>query len=158
LFGILEERMIIEEVAPMLTCVASNDGFQFELLLRAQEGLPAITKIRIGPYHFREEFQPKPAPFGLSKGGPESAFWMHKSAPRGWSRIRWEVAENEPGQPAYLVSNGVLSPGTQGIFKFTSFYAPGGLRIGLEVYRNAEHRDYGVSGPNYETFMKGHGY
>ncbi len=106
--------MIIPEVAPQLTCVASNDGFLFELLLRAEEGKPAITKIRIGPYLFRPEYQPKPLLLGLTSGGPESGFWMHKSVPRGWSRLHWEVALNEPDSPTYLVSTGTLLPGTQG--------------------------------------------
>ena len=64
--------MIIPEVAPQLTCVASNDGFLYELLLRAEEGKPAITNIRIGPYLFRPDYQPKPLFLGLTAGGPES--------------------------------------------------------------------------------------
>lgn len=147
--------MIIPEVAPQLTCVASNDGFLYELLLRAEEGKPAITKIRIGPYSFRPEYQPKPRFLGLTTGGPESGFWMHKSVPRGWSRLHWEVALNEAGSPTYLVSTGTLAPGTQGMFRFVSFFSPGGLRAGLQLYRGAEHWDCGVTGPNYEKFVEG---
>ena len=147
--------MIIPEVAPMLTCVASNDGFVYELLMRADEGKPAITRIRIGPYLFRPDYQPKPLILGLTSGGPEAAFWMHKSVPRGWSRLRWEVALDEPDSPTYLVSNGTLAPGEQGMFRFVSFFPPGGLRTGLEVYRGETRKDYGVSGPNYEKFLRG---
>lgn len=73
--------MIIPEVSPALECVQTADGFQYELLLRAPKGLPAITKIRIGPYFFRSEFQPRPFSFpfnllGLSRSGPETGFWM----------------------------------------------------------------------------------
>ncbi len=147
--------MIIPEVAPMLTCVASNDGFQYELLLRADEGKPAITKVRIGPYFFRPDYQPKPLFLGLTRGGPEAAFWMHKSVARGWSRLRWEVAVDEPETPTYLVSTGTLMPGASALFRFVSFFPPGGLRTGLEVYRGGARRDYGVSGPNYENFLRG---
>ena len=147
--------MIITEGAPMLDCVQSNDGFQFELLLRANEGQPDITKIRIGPYHFKPEYQPAQGLLGMTKGGPESAFWMHKKTPVGWSRFHWEVAKNEPDSPVYLVSEGVLSPGKSGIFRFVSFYPPGGMRVGLEIFRGAEHTDVGVSGPNYEAFLAG---
>ncbi len=147
--------MIIPEVAPQLTCVASNDGFLFELLLRAEEGKPAITKIRIGPYFFRPEYQPKPLFLGLTSGGPESGFWMHKSVPRGWSRLHWEVALNEHDSPTYLVSTGTLLPGTQAMFRFVSLFPPGGLRAGLELYRGDEHWDCGVTGPNYEKFLSG---
>ena len=147
--------MIIPEVAPMLTCVANNDGFMYELLMRADEGKPAITRLRLGPYLFRPEYQPKPLFLGLTSAGPEAAFWMHKSVPRGWSRLRWEVALNEPDEPTYLVSTGALAPGTQGLFRFVSFFPPGGLRTGLEVYRGDARKDYGVSGPNYENFLRG---
>jgi hypothetical protein len=146
--------MIIPEVAPMLTCRAGSDGFLYELVLRADEGKPAITKIRIGPYFFRKDYTPQPMPFGLTRGGPESGFWMHKRAPRGWSRLHWEVAESEPEAPTYLVSTGTLAPGMQGLFRFVSLFPPGGLRAGLEVYRGNEHWDCGVSGPNYEKFMR----
>ena len=139
--------MIIPEVAPMLTCTAGSDGFLYELVLRADEGKPAITKIRIGPYLFRKDYTPQPMAFGLSRGGPESGFWMHKRAPRAWSRLHWEVPENEP-----------VAPGIQGLFRFVSLFPPGGLRAGLEVYRGEEHWDCGVSGPNYEKFMHGHGH
>lgn len=147
--------MIIPEVAPQLTCVAGNDGFVFELLLRADEGKPAITKIRIGPYLFRPDYQPKPLFLGLTSGGPEPGFWMHKSAPRGWSRLHWEVALDEPDAPTYLVSTGTMMPGTQGMFRFVSFFPPGGLRAGLELHRGKEHWDCGVTGPNYEKFLRG---
>jgi len=147
--------MIIPEVAPMLTCVASNDGFMYELLMRADEGKPAITCLRLGPYYFRPDYQPKALFLGLTRGGPETAFWMHKSVPGGWSRLRWEVALNEPDSPTYLVSNGNLEAGTQGLFRFVSFFPPGGLRTGLEVYRGGVRKDYGVSGPNYEKFLRG---
>lgn len=145
--------MIIPEVAPMLTCIQTNDGFQYELLLRATEGTSPITKIRIGPYALLEKYRPKSSVFGLTRGGPENAFLMHKSGPRGWSRLRWEVAENEPGSPTYLVSTGLLKPGTQGMFRFISMQHPGGLRTNLEVWRGESRRDCGVSGPNYEQFM-----
>jgi hypothetical protein len=147
--------MIIPEVAPMLTCVATNDGFMYELLLRAEEGKPAITQIRLGPYDFRPEYQPKPLFLGLTHGGPENAFWMHKSVPRGWSRLHWQVALNEPDAPTYLVSSGTLLPGTQGLFRLVSFFPPGGLRTGLELYRGSSRYDCGVSGPNYERFLRG---
>ncbi len=147
--------MIIPEVAPQLTCVAGNDGFVFELLLRAEEGKPAITQIRLGPYYFRPEYQPKPLVLGLTRGGPESAFWMHKSVPRGWSRLHWEVALNEPETPTYLVSTGTLMPGTQGLFRLVSFFPPGGLRTGLALCRGTARYDCGVSGPNYERFLRG---
>lgn len=147
--------MIIPEVAPMLTCTAVNDGFLYELLLRAPEGKPSITKIRVGPYFFKPEYQPRPLPFGLTSGGPEAAFWMHKRAPRGWSRLRWQVAVDEPESPTYLVSEGTLAAGEQGIFQFVSMFPPGGLRTGLELYRGREHWDCGVSGPNYEHYLTG---
>ncbi len=147
--------MIIPEVSPQLTCVASNDGFTYELLLRAEEGKPAVTKIRIGPYLFRPDYQPRPLFLGLTAGGPESGFWLHKSAPRGWSRIRWEVALDEPDAPTYLVSTGTLTPGSQAMFRFVSLFPPGGLRAGLEIYRGLEHWDCGVTGPNYEKFVEG---
>ncbi len=152
--------MIIPEVAPMLTCTATNDGFLYELLLRAEEGKPALTQIRLGPYYFLPEHQPKPLPLGLSalgltSGGPESGFWMHKSVPRGWSRLRWQVAVNEAQTPTYLVSSGTLLPGTSGLFRFVSFFPPGGLRTGLELYRGSSRYDCGVSGPNYERFLRG---
>ena len=147
--------MIIPEVAPMLTCTAVNDGFLYELLLRAPEGKPAITQIRIGPFFFKPDYQPRPMALGLTRGGPESAFWMHKRAPRGWSRLRWQVALDEPESPVYLVSQGNLAPGEQGIFQFVSMFPPGGLRTGLELYRGRDHWDCGISGPNYEQFLQG---
>jgi hypothetical protein len=150
--------MIIPEVAPMLTCTANNDGFLYELLLRAEEGKSAITQIRLGPYFFLPEYQPKPlglASLGLTRGGPESGFWMHKSVPRGWSRLHWQVALNEAQTPTYLVSSGTLLPGTSGMFRLVSFFPPGGLRTGLELYRGQSRYDCGVSGPNYERFLRG---
>jgi len=151
--------MIIPEAAPMLTCTANNDGFLYELVLRATEGQPAITQIRIGPYAFRPDYRPRPLMLGLSRGGPESAFWMHKRVPPGWSRLRWHVALDEPGSPTYLVSEGVLKPGKQGLFQFVSLFAPGGMRAGLEVHQGREHKDCGVTGPNYERFLEGdHGH
>ncbi len=144
--------MIIPEVAPMLTCTASPDGFLYELVLRAAEGQPAITRVRLGPYFFRPEHQPHPFVLGLTSGGPESAFWMHKRAPRGWSRLRWEVAHDEPDTPTYLAWHGTLAPGTQGLFQFVSLFAPGGLRTGLELRRGDARYDCGVTGPNYEKF------
>jgi hypothetical protein len=152
--------MAIAEGAPLLTCTKINDGYQYELALRADEGRPPITKIRIGPYRFKNEYQPRPGSglFGITTGGPESAFWMHKRAPRGWSRFHWEVAENEPGKPTYLVTQGAIAPGTQGVFRFVSFYPPGGLRAGLEIWRGDEHTDLGVSGPNYEHLMDEEGH
>ncbi len=152
--------MIIPEAAPMLTCTANNDGFLYELLLRADEGKPAVTQIRLGPYFFKPESQPKPL-FpnlnlgGLTRGGPEPAFWMHKSVPPGWSRLRWQVALDEAEIPTYLVSSGTLLPGRAGLFRFVSFFPPGGLRTGLELYRGASRYDCGVSGPNYERFLRG---
>ncbi len=147
--------MIIPEVAPMLTCTASNDGFLYELRVRAAEGEPAITRVRLGPYFFRPDHQPRPLFLGLTAGGPESGFWLHKRAPRGWSRLHWEVALNEPDSPTYLASSGTLAPGAQGLFQFVSLFPPGGMRAGLEVYRGTSHKDYGVSGPNYEKFLRG---
>jgi hypothetical protein len=149
-----EDGMIIPEVSPMLTCVATSDGYLYELVISAVEGQPAITKIRIGPYLFQPGYQPHPGPLGFSRGGPESAFWMHKRTPRGWGRLRWEVANEEPEAPAYLACDGNLQPGSQGLFQFISLYPPGGMRVGLEVYRGSQHSDVGVSGPNYERFLQ----
>jgi hypothetical protein len=149
--------MVIAEGAPLLTCTKINDGYMYELVLRAEEGQAPITKIRLGPYPFKSEYQPRPGSgiFGITTGGPESGFWMHKRTPRGWTRFHWEVAEDEPGHPAYLVTQGVLAPGSRGSFQFVSFYPPGGLRAGLEIYRGSEHTDLGVAGPNYEHFLDG---
>ncbi|MCW3061129.1 MAG: hypothetical protein JWQ02_2950 [Capsulimonas sp.] len=153
--------MIIDEVAPMLTCIQSNDGFLYELLMRAHPDQPAVTKIRIGPYLFKPEHQPKVGPLGVMTQGPEPKFWiMHRmtdfSNPRGWQRLHWEIADNEPGSPAYLVARGLLKPGTSGLFRFLSTIPPGGVRAGMEIYRGDDHKDYGVSGPNYEPYMQGH--
>jgi len=41
------------------------------------------------------------------------------------------------------------------LFRFVSFFPPGGMRTGLEVYRGDGRKDYGVSGPNYEKFLQG---
>jgi hypothetical protein len=147
--------MIIEEVAPTLTCVAARDGFQYELLLRADPEREAITKVRVGPYLFKKDFQPSNAFISLRSDGPDSGFWMHRSTPRGWSFWRWEQDLSDPDKPWYLVSKGVLAPGQQGLFKFISMYAPGGLRAGLEIHRGEEHYDYGVTGPNFEHFLDG---
>jgi len=146
--------MIIPEVSPMLTCVASNDGFLYELVITAAEDRPAITKIRIGPYLFRSDYKPRPGILGLSQGGPESAFWMHKRSPRGWGRLHWEVDENEPDSPVYLACEGNLAPGAEGLFRFLSLFPPGGLRTGLQMFRGSQHWDVGVAGPNYERFLR----
>ncbi len=142
--------MIIKEAAPTLTCVATADGFQYELLLSAPLDQPTVTKVRVGPYFFKPEYQPRNTFMGVMSGGPENGFWLHKSTPRGWSRWNWQVDESQPDSPAYIVSTGALSPGQQGLFKFISKYAPGGLRAGLEIFRGDQHTDYGVTGPNYE--------
>lgn len=154
--------MIIEEVAPTLTCVSAQVGFQYELLLRADPNLAAITKIRIGPYPFKPDHQPSNSMLSLNSDGPDNSFWMNKvgfwimrSTPVGWTGWRWEQDTTAEDKPWYLVSNGVMSPGRQGLFKFVSDYAPGGLRAGLEIYRGDQHSDYGVTGPNYEHFLVG---
>jgi hypothetical protein len=153
--GGTDHVMIIKEVAPTLSCTASGDGFLFELPLNADPNLPPITKVRLGPYFFKPEYQPKPLALGLSAGGPESGFWLHKKTPWGWSRWHWEVDTSQAEPAFYLVTSGVLSPGKRGIFQFVSIYPPGGLRAGLEVYRDDQHVDYGVTGPNYEHFLAG---
>ncbi len=144
----------------MLTCVQKNDGYQFELLIRVGLSEAPITKVRIGPYFFKDEYKPAPMLGGLlSKGGPENAFWMHQSAPPGWSRIRWENAPDEPGEPTYLAWVGNLAPGSTGVFRFISLFKPGGLRVGMILYRGKETEFLGVTGPNYERFDKsGHGH
>jgi len=145
--------MIIPEVAPMLTCTQINDGYLYELQVHAAEGQEPITKIKIGPYYFKDNFRPRPGLFGIGTvGGPDSGFWMHKSTPRGWSRITWEIDNDAPGRPVYIVSRGALNPGTQGLFQFVSLHRPGGLRAGLEIYRTERHTDCGVSGPDYHRF------
>jgi len=153
--------MIIEEVSPTLTCVASGDGFQFELLLRADPNLPAITKVRVGPYAFKPEYQPTNSPFSMKTDGPDNGFWLNtgflriKCTPIGWSNWRWEQDVDAPHKPWYLVSRGSLSPGKTAMFKYTSMYTAGGIRAGLEIYRGDDHSDYGVTGPNYEHFLVG---
>lgn len=139
--------------APMLTCIQKNDGYQFELMVRVAQTERTITKIKIGPYKFRDEYKPSAILGGLiQKGGPENAFIMHVSAPPGWSRLRWEAAHSEHGTPAYLVWEGSLEPGHVGIFRFISLYRPGGLKAGLTIYRDDVTEHYGVTGPNYEHF------
>ena len=147
--------MIIPEVAPMLTCTAVPDGFMYELTLRAPEGRPAITQVRVGPYFFRPDHTPRILPLGLTMGGPDNGFWMHRRTPTGFGRWHWEVAVNEEDAPTYLVTRGTLSPGTRGLFQFVSLIAPGGMRAGLEVWRGDAHDDCGVTGPNYERFLRG---
>ena len=154
--------MIIEEASPTLTCVAAGDGFQFELLLRADPKLPAINKVRIGPYHFKPEYQPSNSPLSLKSDGPDNGFWLNtgflkvKATPWGWSGWRWEQDLNVPDKPWYLTARGVLSPGKQGLFQLTSMYTAGGLRAGLEIFRGDDHSDYGVTGPNYHDFLVDH--
>lgn len=143
--------MIIPEVAPMLTCTQSNDGYLYELQVRAAEGQDAITKIRIGPYFFKPEYRPRKV-LGFPVGGPDNGFFLHKSTPRGWSRFTWEVLNDEPGHPVYISSSGVLNPGTSALFQFVSLHRPGGLRTGLEIFRSEKRYDCGVSGPDYHRF------
>lgn len=152
--------MIIDEVAPTLTCSAIGNGFRYELLLRAGENQPAITKIRIGPYLFKQDYQPTNSPISLRTDGPDSGFWINtgtwrKSTPWGWSLWRWEQDQSVPDKPWFLVSRGALSPGQQALFRLTSVYSAGGLRAGLEIYRGDDHYDYGVTGPNFEHFLEG---
>ena len=142
-----------EIAPPMLTCVQKNDGYQFELMIQVGRDEQAITKIRIGPYNFRKECRPNPKMGGLmSSGGPENCFWMHKSAPPGWSRIRWEIADEEPDSPVFLAWDGRLEAGSVGVFRFISLYRPGGLRAGMILYRSSKEEHIGVNGPNYEKF------
>lgn len=149
---------IPEETVPQLTTVAKPDGFQFELLLSVAPTEREITRVRIGPYHFKDEYRPRSAFGGLmATGGPESAFWMHRSVPPRWSRPKWIIAVDEPDQPVYLEWNGHLAPGELGVIRFISIYPPGGLRAGLVLYRGDEPACYGVTGPNYEQFELGHG-
>ena len=151
--------MIIPEVAPMLTCTQINDGFLYELQVHAAEGQEPITKIKIGPYYFKESYRPRPGFMFIMIGGPDNGFWMHKSSPRGWSRITWEVDMDDPEHPAYIVSKGTLNPGTQGLFQFVSIYKPGGLRTGLKIFRGERSTECGVSGPDYHRFFAGdHGH
>lgn len=145
---------------PMLTCVQKNDGYQFELLIRVAQNEAEVTKVRIGPYFFKDQYKPTPIVGGLlTKGGPENTFWMHQSAPPGWSRLRWETALDEPEQPTYLAWDGHLIPGGTGVFRFISLFKPGGLRVGMILYRGNDKQFLGVTGPNYERFDKhGHGH
>ncbi|HEY3329561.1 MAG TPA: hypothetical protein VGK19_06030 [Capsulimonadaceae bacterium] len=145
-----------DDVVPQLTTIAKPDGFQFELMLNVGADEKEITRVRIGPYHFKDEFRPKAILGGLiASGGPESAFWMHKNVPPRWSRPKWVIAEDEPDQPLYLEWNGHLAPGDMGVIRFISIYPPGGLRAGLVIYRGQEPTYYGVTGPNYEQFEIG---
>ncbi len=147
-----------EKSPPMLTCVQVNDGYQFELMIRLPADAEPVTKIRIGPFYFREQYQPRPILGGLlTVGGPENAFWMHKSSPPRWSRIGWEVLMNEPETPAYLTWTGNLEPGGVGVFRFISLFLPGGLRQGLTLFSGVvgdRIERYGVTGPNYEKFER----
>jgi len=146
-----------EIAPPMLTCVQKNDGYQFELMIQVGPEEKEITKIRIGPYNFRKAYRPKPILGGfMSRGGPETDFWMHGSAPGGWSRIHWEIAPDEPGEPVYLAWTGRLGPNSMGVFRFISLYRPGGLRAGLLIYRGSEVEHIGVNGPNYEPYEEHH--
>jgi hypothetical protein len=141
----------------MLTCVKLNDGFQFELLIRVPRDENPITKVQIGPYLFRENYVPKKAWGGLlTLGGPESGFFMHKSAPPRWSRIGWEVFLDQPGSPTFLSWTGNLEPGKTGVFRFISMFPPGGLRAGLILTQGNLPVNYGVNGPNYERFEESH--
>ncbi len=142
---------------PMLTCVHVNDGYQFELLIRVPLDEQPITKVQIGPYLFRSNFVPRKRLGGLiMAGGPENSLFMHKSAPPRWSRIRWEVLEDQPGTPVYLTWTGGLDPGSVGVFRFISLFPPGGLRAGLVLTQGSTQLNYGVNGPNYERFEAGH--
>jgi hypothetical protein len=146
-----------EAAPPMLTCVKLNDGFQFELLIRVPRNENPITKVQIGPYLFRDKYIPKKSLGGLlTLGGPETAFFMHKSAPPRWSRINWEVYEDLQDCPTYLSWTGNLEPGRTGVFRFISMFPPGGLRAGMILTQGNQQLHFGVNGPNYERFEKGH--
>ena len=139
----------------MLTCVKLNDGFQFELLIRVARDENPVTKIQIGPYLFQDRYIPKKALGGLFiSGGPENCFFMHKSAPPRWSRLTWEVMENQAHSPVYLSWTGILEPGNVGVFRFISMFPPGGLRAGMVIHQGNTVLHYGVNGPNYERFEK----
>src|SRR3569833_441914 len=118
--------MIIEEASPTITCVATGDGFQYELLLHADPKLPTITKVRIGPYEFKPEYQPTNSPLSLKTDGPDSGFWLNtgflkmKLTPLGWSNWRREQDTEAENKPWYLVSRGALAPGKKALFKYTS--------------------------------------
>lgn len=145
-----------DEIVPQLTTVSKPDGFQFELMLNVGTNEKEITGVRIGPYRFAKEYQPKSMLGGLvASGGPENAFWMHKSVPAGWSRPKWVIAEDEADRPVYLEWKGHLAPGEMGVIRFISIYPPGGLRAGLTIYHDHEPTYYGVTGPNYEKFEVG---
>lgn len=153
--------MIIDEASTTLTCVKGLDGFQYELLLKAAPDQPAVTKIRIGPYLFKPEHQPRLALFGFHVGDPEGDYWMNTwilgwktSTPANWSFWKWEVDEVDGHRAWYLVTRGVLNPGKQALLKYCSNFGPGGLRAGLEIYRGEQHVDLGVTGPNYEHFLE----
>ena len=146
-----------EAAPPMLTCVKLNDGFQFELLIRVPKDESPITKVQIGPYLFREDYIPKKALGGLlTRGGPELALFMHKSAPPRWTRLTWEVFPDQPGSPTFLTWSGNLEPGRTGVFRFISMFPPGGLRAGLVLTQGSEQLHFGVNGPNYERFEGNH--
>ncbi len=139
--------------APMLTCVQKNDGYQYELMVRVGPNDNPITKIKIGPYKFQNQYKPKYTLGGLLQvDGPENGFFMHVSSPQAWTRVRWEIAADEQDNPAYLVWEGKLEHGQVGIFRFISLYRPGGLKAGLTIYRGNAKELYGVTGPNYEPF------
>ncbi|MDR3709681.1 MAG: hypothetical protein P4L33_15395 [Capsulimonadaceae bacterium] len=145
------------DVVPQLTTVAKPDGFQYELMLSAATTEKAVTRIRLGPYHFDAGHRPKVALGGLvSMGGPESSLLMHRASPARWSRPRWVEAVDEADHPVYLEWNGYLAPGTVGVIRFLSIYPPGGLRTGLSITRGNETTCYGVTGPNYEHLESGH--
>jgi hypothetical protein len=146
-----------EIAPPMLTCVRKNDGSSFELMVTVCREEQELTKIRIGPYRFKPAHQPKPILGGIvTIGGPEYAFFMHQSAPAGWSRIRWEWDGEGDERGCFLAWEGRLAPGSTGVFRFLSMYAPGGLRAGMILFRGKDEAHYGVSGPNYERFESHH--
>ena len=142
-----------EIASPMLTCVQKSEGYRYELLVQVGSDEDPITKIRLGPYRFRPEYRPIPM-FGgfISRGGPENAFLMHAGSPPGWSRPRWEIAKDEEDEPIYLAWEGRIDRGSTGVFRFLSFFKPGGLRAGLEIHRGKSVQRCGVTGPNYERF------
>lgn len=144
-----------EAAPPMLTCVKLNDGFQFELLIRVPRDENPVTKVQIGPYHFQDQYIPKKVLGGLlTAGGPETGFFMHKSAPPRWSRVYWEVLADQPGSPTFLTWTGSLEGGNVGVFRFISNFPPGGLRAGLVITQGNGQLHFGVNGPNYERFEK----
>jgi hypothetical protein len=146
-----------EAAPPMLTCVRSNDGYQFELMIRVPRNENPITCVQIGPYLFQEKYIPKKTLGGLwISGGPENCFLMHKSSPPRWSRIAWEVKTDQPGSPTFMAWTGNLEPGDTGVFRFISAFPPGGLRAGLIITQGNDILNFGVNGPNYERFEVHH--